>query len=142
MAKMVMIGAYVTFVVQETIRTRYPGLFDYSLLMAVPLAFIVAGRDRHPDRAQHHSLPLRTAAGDPAGDLGGCRWFSSRPSGPCSDRPTAKSATPSWMSGAFEIGQITITYNRLWILCFHACRIRDPARHAALIPALASRCAR
>src|SRR5207342_2596969 len=40
---MVMIGAYVTFVVQETIRTGYPWLFDYSLLMAVPLAFIVAG---------------------------------------------------------------------------------------------------
>jgi len=27
-------------------------------------------------------------------------------------------SNPSWMSGAFEIGQITITYNRLWILCF------------------------
>ena len=25
---------------------------------------------------------------------------------------------PSWMSGAFELGHITITYNRLWILCF------------------------
>ena len=25
---------------------------------------------------------------------------------------------PSWMSGAFEVGQITITYNRLWIICF------------------------
>src|SRR5207245_7229802 len=41
--EMVMIGAYVTFVVQEVIRTRYPGLFDYSLLIAVPLAFLVAG---------------------------------------------------------------------------------------------------
>ena len=41
--EMVMIGAYVTFVVQETIRTAIPALFDYSLLMAVPLAFIVAG---------------------------------------------------------------------------------------------------
>src|SRR5256885_11116549 len=41
--EMVMIGAYVTFVVQEIIRTGYPWLFDYSLLMAVPLAFIVAG---------------------------------------------------------------------------------------------------
>ena len=28
--EMVMIGAYTTFVVQEVIRTRYPGLFDYS----------------------------------------------------------------------------------------------------------------
>jgi urea transport system permease protein len=25
---------------------------------------------------------------------------------------------PSWMSGAFEVGGITITYNRLWIICF------------------------
>src|SRR6185436_6056272 len=32
--EMVMIGAYTTFVVQEVIRTRYPGLFDVSLLIA------------------------------------------------------------------------------------------------------------
>src|SRR6202007_710534 len=25
---------------------------------------------------------------------------------------------PSWMSGAFDLGQITITYNPLWLLCF------------------------
>ena len=25
---------------------------------------------------------------------------------------------PSWMSGAFEVGRITVTYNRLWIICF------------------------
>ncbi|MFT2536509.1 ABC transporter permease subunit, partial [Escherichia coli] len=41
--EMVMLGAYTTFVVQEVIRTRYPALFDYSLLIAVPLAFLVAG---------------------------------------------------------------------------------------------------
>src|SRR5665213_690243 len=41
--EMVMIGAYVTFMAQEYIRTSSPGLFDYSLLIAVPLAFVVAG---------------------------------------------------------------------------------------------------
>ena len=41
--EMVMLGAYTTFVVQEIIRTRYPGLFDYSLFIAIPLAFLVAG---------------------------------------------------------------------------------------------------
>src|SRR3569623_2055196 len=41
--ELIMLGAYTTFVVQEVIRTRYPGLFDYSLLLAVPLAFLVAG---------------------------------------------------------------------------------------------------
>src|SRR5256886_11601551 len=41
--EMVMLGAYTTFVVQELIRTRYPGLFDYSLFIATPLAFLIAG---------------------------------------------------------------------------------------------------
>ena len=41
--EMVMLGAYTTFVVQEVIRTRNPALFDYSLAIAIPLSFIVAG---------------------------------------------------------------------------------------------------
>ena len=41
--EMVMLGAYTTFVVQEIIRTHNPALFDYSLVIAVPLAFLVAG---------------------------------------------------------------------------------------------------
>ncbi len=68
--EMVMLGAYVTFVVQELIRTKNPALFDYSLAIALPLAFIVSGRGRHPDRAHRHPLPLRPAAGNPARHLG------------------------------------------------------------------------
>src|ERR1700678_682302 len=41
--EMVMLGAYVTFVVQQIIRDSFPALSDYSLVFAVPLAFIVAG---------------------------------------------------------------------------------------------------
>ncbi len=41
--EMVMLGAYTTFVVQEAIRSWAPGLFDYSLLFAVPLAILVSG---------------------------------------------------------------------------------------------------
>src|SRR5262249_8096390 len=41
--EMVMLGAYTTFVVQEVIRARNPALFDYSLAIAIPLAFVVAG---------------------------------------------------------------------------------------------------
>src|SRR5262245_16641969 len=41
--EMVMIGAYVTFVVQEVIRARNPALFDYSLAIAIPASFLVAG---------------------------------------------------------------------------------------------------
>ncbi len=39
--EMVMIGAYVTFIVQDVIRAFAPGLFGASLLLAVPLAFLV-----------------------------------------------------------------------------------------------------
>ena len=39
--EMVMIGAYVTFVIQELARTiAYPGLLEYSLVIAVPAAFV------------------------------------------------------------------------------------------------------
>jgi urea transport system permease protein len=115
--EMVMIGAYVTFVVQETIRTSYPGLFDYSLLMAVPLAFVVAGAigiliERCIIRFLY-GRPLETLL---------ATWGLSlvlQQAVRTMFGPTNREVgNPSWMSGAFEIGQVTITYNRLWILCF------------------------
>ena len=68
--EMVMLGAYVTFVVQETIRTRQPG--SVRLFAGDRHSAVLPGRRlrRHIDRAQHHPLPLRPAAGDAAGDLG------------------------------------------------------------------------
>ena len=115
--EMVMIGAYTTFVVQETIRTRYPGLFDYSLLIAVPLAFLVAGGigvliERSIIRFLY-GRPLETLL---------ATWGLSlvlQQAVRTMFGPTNREVgNPSWMSGAFEVGQITITYNRLWILCF------------------------
>jgi urea transport system permease protein len=115
--EMVMIGAYVTFVVQETIRTSYPHLFDYSLLMAVPLAFIVAGLigiliERGIIRFLY-GRPLETLL---------ATWGLSlvlQQAVRTMFGPTNREVgNPSWMSGAFELGQVTITYNRLWILCF------------------------
>src|SRR6267154_2339117 len=115
--EMVMIGAYTTFVVQETIRTSYPGLFDYSLLIAVPLAFIVAGGigiliERSIIRFLY-GRPLETLL---------ATWGLSlvlQQAVRTMFGPTNREVgNPSWMSGAFELGQITITYNRLWILCF------------------------
>ena len=39
--------------------------------------------------------------------------------------PTNKEVgNPSWMSGAFDLGGMTITYNRLWIIVLHAGRVR------------------
>jgi len=115
--EMVMLGAYTTFVVQEIIRTSYPGLFDYSLLMAVPLAFIVAGAvgvliERTIIRFLY-GRPLETLL---------ATWGLSlvlQQAVRTAFGPTNREVgNPTWMSGAFELGQITITYNRLWILCF------------------------
>ncbi len=115
--EMVMIGAYVTFVVQQLIRSYNPGLFDYSLLIAIPLAFLVAGAvgiaiERGIIRFLY-GRPLETLL---------ATWGLSlilQQAVRTAFGPTNKEVgNPSWMSGAFEIGQVTITYNRLWIVVF------------------------
>jgi urea transport system permease protein len=115
--EMVMLGAYTTFVVQDVIRRAAPGLFDYSLVIAVPLAFLVAGAvglliERGIIRWLYGraletllatwglSLVLQQAVRSVFG-------------------PTNREVgAPGWMSGAFELGHLTITYGRLWIIVF------------------------
>ncbi|MEQ8813240.1 MAG: urea ABC transporter permease subunit UrtB [Thalassobaculum sp.] len=115
--EMVMIGAYVTFMVQDVIRTSAPWLFDASLVIALPLAFLVAG------------------AIGVAIERGIIRWLYGRPLetllatwglslvlqqavrslfGPSNREVGA----PSWMSGAFDLGGLTLTYGRVWIIVF------------------------
>jgi urea transport system permease protein len=115
--EMVMIGAYTTFVVQQTIRTSFPGLFDYSLLMAVPLAFIVAGAigiliERTIIRFLY-GRPLETLLA-----TWGLSLVLQQAVRTIFGPTNQEVGNPSWMSGAFDVGLITITYNRLWILCF------------------------
>lgn len=115
--EMVMIGAYVTFVVQDVIRARYPGLFDMSLLIAVPLAFLIAGAigvavERGIIRFLY-GRPLETLLA-----TWGLSLVLQQAVRTLFGPTNREVGNPSWMSGAFELGQMTITYNRLWILCF------------------------
>ena len=115
--EMVMLGAYTTFVVQEIIRTSYPGLFDVSLVIAVPLAFLVAGAvgiliERTVIRFLY-GRPLETLLA-----TWGISLILQQAVRTIFGPTNREVGAPSWMSGAFEIGQITITYNRLWIICF------------------------
>jgi len=115
--EMVMLGAYATFVVQDVIRTRYPGLFDYSLVIAVPLAFLVSGAigvliERSIIRFLY-GRPLETLLA-----TWGLSLVLQQAVRTIFGPTNREVGNPSWMSGAFEVGQITITYNRLWILCF------------------------
>src|SRR5215813_3810476 len=115
--EMVMLGAYTTFVVQEVIRARYPALFDYSLFIAIPLAFLIAGLvgvliERGIIQFLY-GRPLETLL---------ATWGLSlilQQAVRTAFGPTNKDVgNPSWMSGAFDIGYISITYNRLWIIVF------------------------
>jgi urea transport system permease protein len=115
--EMVMIGAYVTFVVQETIRNHLPSLFDYSLAIAIPLAFVVAGLigiliERCIIRFLY-GRPLETLLA--TWGLSLIRQQAVRTIFGPNNREVGN---PSFMSGAFDLGGITITYNRLWIICF------------------------
>ena len=115
--EMVMLGAYVTFVVQQLLRAYNPGLLDYSLLLAIPLAFLVSGSvgvliERGIIRFLY-GRPLETLL---------ATWGLSlilQQAVRTAFGPTNREVgNPSWMSGAFEVGYLTITYNRLWIICF------------------------
>jgi urea transport system permease protein len=115
--EMVMIGAYVTFMVQEYIRTSSPALFDYSLLIAVPLAFIVAGLIG----ILIEQCIIRFLYGRPLETLL-ATWGLSlilQQAVRTAFGPTNREVgAPSWMSGTFSVGQINITYGRLWIIVF------------------------
>ncbi len=115
--EMVMLGAYVTYVVQETIRNNAPGLFDYSLAMAIPLAFVFAGCvgiliERCIIRFLY-GRPLETLLA-----TWGLSLILQQAVRTAFGPNNRQVGNPSFMSGAFDLGGITITYNRLWIICF------------------------
>ncbi len=115
--EMVMLGAYTTFVTQDIIRDNFPELFNWSLLIALPLAFLVAaivgviierGIIRHL-----YGRPLETLLATWGVSLilqQGVRSIF----GPTNQEV----GNPSWMSGSFQIGELDITWNRLWIIVF------------------------
>ena len=115
--EMVMLGAYTTFVVQQLIRTYNPALFDYSLLIAVPLAFVVAGVvgiviERTIIRFLY-GRPLETLLA-----TWGLSLILQQAIRTAFGPTNREVGAPSWMSGAFDLGGISITYGRLWIVVF------------------------
>jgi urea transport system permease protein len=115
--EMVMLGAYMTFVVQEAIRSYDPALFDYSLAIAIPLAFLFSGLvgiliERTIIRFLY-GRPLETLLA--TWGLSLVLQQAVRTGFGADNRDVGN---PSFMSGSFDLGGITITYNRLWIVCF------------------------
>ena len=115
--EMVMLGAYTTFLVQEIIRAKYPALFDWSLMIALPLAFLVSALfgvmiERSILRFLY-GRPLETLLATWGVSLvlqQGVRTLF----GPTNREVGA----PAFMSGSVDLWGLTITSGRLWIIVF------------------------
>lgn len=115
--EMVMIGAYVTFMVQEAIRSAAPWLFDYSLLIALPLAFLTAGAIGF---ALERGL-IRFLYGRPLETLlatWGVSLILQQATRTIFGPNNREVGNPSWMSGSTELGHLALTWNRLYIIVF------------------------
>jgi urea transport system permease protein len=115
--EMVMLGAYTTFMVQEVIRSSAPGLFDFSLFIALPLAFLIAGAvgiaiERGIIRFLY-GRPLETLLA-----TWGLSLILQQTVRTIFGPTNREVGNPDWMAGAAEFGSLTLTYNRLWIIVF------------------------
>ena len=140
--EMVMLGAYTTFVVQEMIRA--------ALSRPVRL-FARSSRSRSPSWSPGcvgiliERGIIRFLYGRPLETLL-ATWGLSlilQQAVRTTFGPTNKDVgNPSWMSGSFELGHITITYNRLWIIVFTLLVFVAAARRCCASPGSGLRCAR
>ena len=116
--ELVMLGAYTTFVVQEGFRAYFPGAFDYSLFVAIPAAFLVAGTfgiaiERGIIRFLY-GRPLETLLATWGLSLV-LQQLVRSVFGPTN----REVGNPSWMSGYIEAtGGLVLTYNRITIILF------------------------
>lgn len=115
--EIVMLGAYTTFVVQDVIRDNFPGLFDYSLAFALPLAFLVTGL---VGIAIERGI-IRWLYGRPLETLlatWGLSLILQQTVRTIFGPNNREVGNPTWMSGAFDIGGISVTWSRFWIVIF------------------------
>jgi urea transport system permease protein len=115
--EMVMIGAYTTFVVQQSVKAWLPSIYPGSLLLAIPLAFIVAGLI---GIAIERTL-IRWLYGRPLETLlatWGLSLVLQQAVRTIFGADNRDVTTPDWMSGATQLGGLTLTWNRMYIILF------------------------
>lgn len=112
--EMIMLGAYTTYVIQMLL----PNAIEYSLLLAVPAAFVVSGLmgvliERSVIR-HLHGRPLETLLA-----TFGISLILQQLVRTVISPQNVPVSTPSWMSGTWEINPVlSLTLNRLYILAF------------------------
>lgn len=112
--ELIMIGAYTTYIVQQLM----PGLLDWSLLVAVPAAFLVAGAfgvaiERGVIRFLY-GRPLETLLA-----TFGISLILQQLVRTTISAQNVPVANPGWMSGSWQINEaLSLTWNRLFIIVF------------------------
>ncbi len=112
--EMMMLGAYTTYVIQ----LAFPNLIEYSLLMAIPAAFVVSGLvgvliERGVIRFLK-GRPLETLLA-----TFGISLILQQLVRTVFSPLNRQVAAPEWMSGSLQINPVfSITYNRLYIIVF------------------------
>ncbi|MBO7921104.1 urea ABC transporter permease subunit UrtB [Alteromonas sp. KS69] len=112
--EMIMLGAYTTYVIQQT----FPNLIEYSLLMAVPAAFLVSGlMGVLIERSVIQFLkgrPLETLLA-----TFGISLILQQLVRTVFSPLNRQVASPEWMSGSWQINPVfSVTFNRLYIIIF------------------------
>ncbi|SLN61932.1 urea ABC transporter permease subunit UrtB [Oceanibacterium hippocampi] len=116
--EMVMLGAYATYLVQETFRLHAPEALGWSLPIALPFAFLVAGAvgiamERGVIRFLY-GRPLETLLATWGISLV-LQQLVRTIFGPTN----REVSSPDWMSGTIEVTSgLLFTTNRLWIIAF------------------------
>jgi urea transport system permease protein len=112
--EMMMIGAYTTYTLQQVM----PNLIEYSILVAIPAAFIVSGIVG----IIIERLVIRHLYGRPLETLlatFGISLILQQVVRTIYSPLNQEVKTPQWMSGAWEINSaLSLTYNRLYIIIF------------------------
>jgi urea transport system permease protein len=112
--ELIMIGAYTTYIVQQLM----PGLLDWSLLVAIPAAFLVAGAfgvaiERGVIRFLY-GRPLETLLA-----TFGISLILQQLVRTTISAQNVPVANPGWMSGSWQVNEaLSLTWNRLFIIVF------------------------
>ncbi len=115
--EMVMLGAYTTFAVQEWARTSHPGLLNYSLFIAIPLAFLVTATVG----ILIERVVIRFLYGRPLETLlatFGISLILQQAVRTIFGANNREVSAPSFMAGSFDFGSLQIGYGRMWIIVF------------------------
>ena len=116
--ELMMVGAYATFVVQSLVRNHAPGVFDYYLALAIPIAFMSAALVG----VVMERVVLRHLYGRPLETLlatWGISLILMQTVRTVFGAQNVAVENPSWMSGGIQVlANLSLPWNRVLIVLF------------------------